>query len=399
MAEEGRIHRIDDDPSSQTDLSALRNCLVLYAALYFAYGTESAFLPAFLRDHGLSAQQLGILLALGTTVRIVSGPIIGRLADYSNSRQLVLCVAACLSGCLGWTYGFAFGFSPLLIVTIFHATATASLAPLSDALAVTASETGRRFQYGWVRGTGSAAFVGGTLLSGQMIDRVGLSFVVFASSAFFMVMSLAALRIRSCLGNAASSAGRVELGGVNLLLSIGAFRKVVLVGVLIIGSHALSDAFSVIVWRGAGYSSFAVSLLWSEAVAAEVGVFFLFGPWLIARFGLAGSAALAAAAGALRWSVMANTIAIPPLVAVQALHGFTFALMHLAAMGVMARSVPDRLAATAQTFYGTGALGIGSAAMTLASGYLFSSLGLHAFWFMAACCAIAVPVARGLARA
>lgn len=385
-------------PSPPTDPKALSNYLILYVALYMAYGTESAFLPALLRDHGLSAEKLGLLLATGTTVRIIVGPIIGRFADYLNSRKLVLCVAACLSGCVGWTYCFAFGFFPLLTVTIFHAAATSSLAPLSDALALTASDRGRRFQYGWVRGAGSAAFVCGTLLSGQMVDRVGLSFIVFASSACFLIMSLAALRAPSPFPRISSSGEKIDVSGIGGVWSIGAFRRVVLIAVLIIGSHALSDAFSVIIWREAGYSSFAVSLLWSEAVAAEVLVFFLLGPLLIGRLGLAGAATLAGVAGVLRWSVMANTIAIAPLFAVQALHGLTFALMHLAAMGVMARSVPDKLAATAQTVYGTGALGIASATMTLASGYLYGLYGLHAFWVMAACCAIAIPMTRGLAR-
>jgi MFS transporter, PPP family, 3-phenylpropionic acid transporter len=122
------------DPVTPVDTKALPNYLVLYVALYLAYGTESAFLPAFLRDRGLSTEQLGLLLAIGTTVRIVAGPIIGHFADVSRSRKMVLCVAACLSGCVGWTYGFAFGFLPLLAVTVPHAATTASLAPLSDAL-------------------------------------------------------------------------------------------------------------------------------------------------------------------------------------------------------------------------------------------------------------------------
>jgi MFS transporter, PPP family, 3-phenylpropionic acid transporter len=75
----------------------------------------------------------------------------------------------------------------------------------------------------------------------------------------------------------------------------------------------------------------------------------------------------------------------------------TFALMHLAAMGIIARSVPDRLAATAQTVYGTGALGIASAVMTVASGYLYGWFGISAFWVMAALCAAAIPLAGGIA--
>ena len=161
-----------------------------------------------------------------------------------------------------------------------------------------------------------------------------------------------------------------------------------------IGSHALNDAFAVIQWREAGHSNLSISLLWSEAVVAEVVVFFLLGPWLIARLGLSGAARLSAAAGVLRWSVMASTTAVPALVGVQALHGLTFALMHLAAMGIIARSVPTHLAATAQTLYGTGALGIASATMTFASGYLYGLFALRAFWAMAACCGIALLVSR-----
>src|SRR5215472_7274324 len=93
---------------------------------------------------------------------------------------------------------------------------------------------------------------------------------------------------------------------------------------------------------------------------------------------------------------MATATAPPALVSVQALHGLTFALLHLAAMDIIAQSVPDRLAASAQTIYGTGALGIASAIMAIASSYLYGWFGLHAFWAMAALCAIAVPLMGGL---
>jgi PPP family 3-phenylpropionic acid transporter len=174
------------------------------------------------------------------------------------------------------------------------------------------------------------------------------------------------------------------------------FRRLIVVAVLVIGSHALNDTFSVIHWREVGYGNFAVSLLWSESVVAEVAVFLLLGPWLVARLGPAGATMLSAGAGVLRWGVMGTTTAMPALVGVQALHGLTFALMHLAAMGIIARTVPGRLAATAQTVYGTGALGIASAGMTIASGYLDGWFGISAFWAMAALCAVALPLAGGI---
>ena len=49
-------------PSTAT-ANALPGYLILYVALYLAYGTKSAYLPAFLRDHGLSIEQIGLMLA------------------------------------------------------------------------------------------------------------------------------------------------------------------------------------------------------------------------------------------------------------------------------------------------------------------------------------------------
>ena len=110
-------------------------------------------------------------------------------------------------------------------------------------------------------------------------------------------------------------------------------------------------------------------------------------------------AALSAAAGVVRWGVMGTTVALPALVAVQALHGLTFALMHLAAMRVIGTAVPERLGATAQAAYGNIALGMASAVLTFASGYLYDGLGLHAFWAMAALCLAALAVVPGMRAA
>ena len=69
---------------------------------------------------------------------------------------------------------------------------------------------------------------------------------------------------------------------------------------------------------------------------------------------------------------------------------------HFVAMGIIAKSVPERLAATAQTVYGTLALGIASAVLTFESGYFYGWLGIRAFWAMAVLCAFALPLVSGI---
>jgi hypothetical protein len=58
------VSQAGDPPvPSTTAANALPGYLVLYVALYFAYGTESAYFPVFLRDHGLAIEQIGLILA------------------------------------------------------------------------------------------------------------------------------------------------------------------------------------------------------------------------------------------------------------------------------------------------------------------------------------------------
>jgi PPP family 3-phenylpropionic acid transporter len=170
------------------------------------------------------------------------------------------------------------------------------------------------------------------------------------------------------------------------------FLNLIGVSALVYGSHAMHDAFAVIRWSDAGMDNSVISVLWSEAVAAEVIVFFLIGPALLRRVGPRGAAALAAAAGIIRWSVAGVTTSALPLAIVQPLHGLTFALLHLACMRIMATLVPARLSATAQSFYAFGS-GLTTAALTLLSGTLYARYGGLSFLLMAGLCGIALPFA------
>jgi PPP family 3-phenylpropionic acid transporter len=67
--------------------AALPRFVVLYAGALRAFGLASPFFPAFLESRGLQPEQLGILLGLATAVRLVSGPLMGRLADFLHALR------------------------------------------------------------------------------------------------------------------------------------------------------------------------------------------------------------------------------------------------------------------------------------------------------------------------
>ncbi|MCJ2019475.1 MFS transporter [Methylobacterium sp. E-065] len=370
--------------------------VLLQGSLYAAYGTESPFLPSFLGERGLSAGEIGGVLAAGTLMRLAAGPIAGHLADRYDATRAVLSCAAFAAGVISFAYLLGYGFWPLLAASVLHASAIAALAPLADALTLTAAEQEGTFSYGWVRGAGSAAFVLGTLASGLLVAQAGVASVIVSSGVLFLVMALATSRVPA----ASPREPQDSLGfdGVRELLAMALFRRMLIVAALVIGSHALNDSFAVILWREAGIGPSTISLLWSESVASEVFVFVLAGPWLLSRASTAQAAMLAAVVGVLRWSVLASTASVPVLAVIQLSHGLTFALLHLANMRLIVRTVPPHVAATAQTLYGTLGLGVASAVLTSVGGLLYGRLGAGAFWFMAALCALALPLTVGLGR-
>jgi PPP family 3-phenylpropionic acid transporter len=381
-------------------MSAPARIIALYALMYAAFGVSSPFMPAFLAARGLGPEQLGLLFATGTAVRLISGPLCGRLADLTRARRGVLVICIALAALVAFGLLPAAGFGTLLTISALQAAALAPITTLADAIALAVAlprGSAARFEYGWARGAGSAAFIVGTLLSGQVVSAWGLPSIVVSHATLLLGAAGAGLLLPSPDRSERSptAATPVPPGGVRELLGIRAFRYVMLVSALVLGSHAMHDAFAVIRWGGAGVTPAMASVLWSESVAAEVVVFFLIGPPLVARLGPAGVIALAAGAGTLRWVVMALTTHVLVLALVQPLHGLTFAALHLACMRLIPAIVPPPLAATAQAMYALGA-GATTALLTLASGRLYASFGPRGFLVMALLCAAATPLTLGL---
>ena len=377
--------------------SALARFILLYAVMYAAFGVASPFLPTFITARGLPPEQLGLVLGAGTAVRLLTAPLAGRLGDSIQALRVVLVVCTALAASVTLGYLPAHGFWTFLAISLLHAASLAPITILADALALGSASpppgSGRRgFEYGWVRGTGSAAFIVGTLLSGRAVSAFDLDVIIWLQALLLGAAALAATLVPELIHNRTADEVRAPVRDVLPLLRLPLFRNLVLVAALILGSHAMHDAFAVIRWRTAGISPVTTSVLWSESVAAEVFVFFIIGPALIRRLTPAGAIATAALAGMLRWTVMAQTSDVIALALVQPLHGITFALLHLACMRLIACTVPQGLEGTAQAIYGTVGIGAATAVLTLVSGGLYARLGAQGFWVMAALCALAFPL-------
>src|SRR5262249_38554445 len=115
--------------------------------------------------------------------------------------------------------------------------------------------------------------------------------------------------------------------------------------------------------------------------------------------GRTGALVLGAVAAVVRWGVLAQTVDITALAAIEPLHGLTFALFHLGCVRIIADAVPRSLAGTAQAFYGTVGIGGATALLTMIAGWLCAHFGATGFWGMALLGCVALPVIWSLQRA
>lgn len=363
----------------------------LFVAMYAAFGVASPFWPRFFEMRGVSAQQIGLLLGCGTLAKLVSGPLLGRLADASNRPVLILATSTFLASTFAVLLILSGDFGLLLLLYILQAAALAPVTSIADAFALGSAPKGS-FEYGRLRGVASGAFVVGTLAIGYIVGQTNIDAVAYGQAVLLLLAAALASLIR--WDAPAYQSGQVVTAqvGVAELLCIPQFRRVVLLAALVYGSHAVHDAFAVIRWNSSGLEPALTAVLWSEAVAAEVVVFVFIGPLLIHRLGTHGAAALAAMMGVIRWVVMGSTTDAFAVAVVQPLHGFTFALTHLACMRVIGNVVPAGLSSTAQALYAFGG-GLASVVLAVGAGPIFAAYGGGAFLPMALLCAIAVPIA------
>ena len=78
--------------------------MLLYFALFAAFGSTSPFLPAFLVGRGFGPEEVGLTLGAATALRLICGPAAGRLADRLQVFRAELAVCAVLAASAALLY-------------------------------------------------------------------------------------------------------------------------------------------------------------------------------------------------------------------------------------------------------------------------------------------------------
>ncbi len=352
------------------------------AAFYFAYfmtiGVTQPYLSGYLKGLGLSATEIGALLAVSPLLAMVAPVFWGYVADRTGRPDKVLTALAlgALASFLPLTVTEQF--APLLLALAAYAFFTTSVTPMIDSLTLRhVRRTGGA--YARLRLFGSLGFIVSAFVFGLVVtrlDRAVVWAVVFLIAGYLLV----SLRVRD---PSAKPLERLHpLAGL-ALLRFPALRLLLASTALHWIAGAPFHAFFAVHATALGHGPWVVGLSASLGVAAEVAVMLLY-PSFEARFSPRWVLVVAFAASVARWLGMALLDQAWPLIGLSLLHGLSFGAFYVAAIAQVSRLVPDALRVSGQALFVACTFGLGGVIGFAASGVLYDSVGGHRLYGVAA---------------
>lgn len=359
------------------------------AAIFAAIGIQLPFFPLWLLGQGLSDPQIAAIVAAPMFLRILASPVLAAAADRLPSLAHASALYALIAALLLTGLAFAGGFWPILVLSAGALVFWTSLIPLGDAVLI-AGVRRHGIDYGRVRLWGSVGFIVANLGAAALLGGLSGDAVLLLLGGAFLAGSVIGFGLPRV-----SAPPGVELFGVRRALADRVLRRTLVAGGLILSAHAAYYAFGSVFWRGLGFSTGTIGVLWAFGVVVEIALFFAvkhLPGWGARKLLLAGGAG-----ALLRWLLFPLALTPPAAFLLQALHAASFAATHLGiVMAIGAVATPGHTARIQATHQLVG--GLLMALATLGSGPLYRLDPAAAFAGMALLSAAGVWLALGLPR-
>ncbi|NKB70123.1 MAG: MFS transporter [Candidatus Latescibacteria bacterium] len=358
--------------------SSLRLPKACYAFYYAAAACFMPFLPLFYGQIGLSGDQIGLLVAIPTALVLVGGPLWGRIADASGRHRLVLAAAIGGSIALSQSLLFTDSFWWLVPLVLGLAFFMSPIVPLVDH-AVMELLGPRPQRYGKVRLWGGVGWGLAGPLIGWIVDRFGLDWSFHSYALLMAGFLLVVLRLPVGGATVAPSSST----SLKALLAERRWQLFLLLA--FVGGLGSGFAFHYFFLYMEALGASRALMGWSLTVAtvSEL-VAFALGDRLVRRWGAQRLLLIGALAALLR--LAAYAVATTPMqgLAVQLLHGPSFALMWIAGVSQAKKLAPVGSGATAQALFSGVNFGLGGTTAALIGGALYQRLGAQALYSWAA---------------
>ena len=358
----------------------------------FYFASVGAFIPywrLYLQGRGFSVTEIAELLAVGMATRVIAPNVWGWIADHSASRMRIVRATGLLAALffagvlLDDSYGWL-----LIVMTLYSFFWYASL-PQFEAT-VLGHLGANTHRYSALRIWGSIGFILAVAGIGSVLEGLGSDQLPY----FILVFLVCAWGVSLLTPDSPKSHTVLDAPSIWSVLRQPKVLALFVICFLMQASHGVYYGFFTLFLENHHYSRTLVGQLWALGVIAEIGIFMLMHR-LLPKYGVRTLILVTLLLAALRWLLIGYGVdSLAILLFAQLLHAFSFGVFHSATISVVHRVFPGQLQGRGQALYSSLGYGAGGAVGTLASGYIWSSMGaLYAFLFASALCLSAWLVA------
>ncbi len=169
---------------------------LLNAAYFAAFCTIHAYAAVYLLANGFNNTEVGILLAIANITSAVFQPVIAGIIDkpgfLTNKRFILISIAVILVGCIILMCvpdkkAVIFPVYALIYMIQF------AYQPVMTALCFEYQKAGCNIFYGLARGLGSASFAVSSLVIGPVVEKNGISVLIWGSIAAMIISAIVML--------------------------------------------------------------------------------------------------------------------------------------------------------------------------------------------------------------
>ncbi|GAB2568531.1 MFS transporter [Gracilibacillus alcaliphilus] len=358
-------------------LSRGESILPLKMLLFCYHGANTiivSFLPLYLQSEGLSGTEIGWVMAIGPFAAIFSQPYWGYMSDKYQTVKKILML--CLIGMIISSF-FFLQMSTLALLLPFAAAFfffSSPVGALTDSLAQRrANQLG--ISFGSIRTWGSIGFAVSSLAVGELLDQIGIGYIIWP----YITVALAAFLISTRIVDAKVTTKPIQLKDVGLLIRSKPYVIFLVLMMFITIAHRANDSFIGIYIASLGGTENMVGIAWFAGVASEAVIFATAGWWFRKYHPLI----FILGAGILyviRWyfySVVENPVWI---VSFQFLHGFTFGIFYITAFQYITRLIPNKVQATGHLVFAATFIGVSGIIGSLLGGLILEQLGGSALY-------------------
>ena len=371
-----------------------------YVLLYAIVGAWMPYLPVYLEDLGMRADQIGWIVGVYGFAVLVMPAIVAAVADRWMSNRTLIGISYLLSLLLLVGVATSDTFLALLVFSMFFSMAYTPLFALTDGMAFAAmhdvEESGRQPPpYHRLRIWGSIGFIVPSLALFALMRYSGASSrVAIVTAAVASGVALLATPLLPLTRRAAAEV-RQKMPTIEAWRALITRPVIHLVGPLFLMFVAISlfYVFYTIYLRNLGIAGEWLGLIVNIGVVAEVAMM-LFSGRLLQWFGVKGLMVLGAVSMALRLGLIAAVPTVPVALATQLLHAPIVLALYVVPPMYLNLKATRSYRNSMQGAYGALCFGVARLAGSIAGGYVAADRGqagiIEAFWLAAGLSAAAM---------